>query len=270
MVKDLREQTGLPMMDCKKALTETGGDASAAVDLLRKRGAVAAENKAGRATAEGRVAVFMDREKGLAALAEILCETAPTSNNPMFAELVANLAKHAALAGEADAATIESEPFVDDTSKTVEEVLHEVVNRIRENMKIGRVARVSGRAGSYVHHDGRVAVLIAVEGDGGDDGLLADLCMHITAMKPAAIARNDVDSELVEREQAIVREQIIASGKPENLVDKIMIGKMNRWFSERVLEEQPFVKDDKQTVGKVLKAAGIKITAFTRLKVGEA
>ena len=113
-------------------------------------------------------------------------------------------------------------------------------------------------------------MLVGVDGDGGDDALLADICMHITAMQPSALSRDEMPADEVEREKRIIREQVLASGKPENLVDKIMTGKMNRWFSERVLTEQPFVKDDKKTVGQVLDSAGVKITKFARLKVGEA
>lgn len=268
MVKELREKTDLPMMDCKKALNETGGDMNAAIDLLRKKGAAAAEKKAGRETAEGRVAVHVDREKGVGAIAEVLCETAPTSNNPVFQEMVAKIARHAALSGTTDPEAILDEKFVDDPGMTIRDIMTEVINKIRENMKINRLVRAEGRLGHYVHHDGRVAVLLQVEGE-GEDAVLADLCMHITAMMPRALDRQSIPAEDVAREKEIVREQIIASGKPENLVEKISEGKMNRWFSERVLLEQPFVKDDKKSVGDVAKEAGFKLTGFTRLKVGQ-
>lgn len=270
MVKDLRERTGLPMMDCKQALTETQGDPDAAIELLRKRGAAAAEKKADRETAEGRLGSHVDREKNVAALVEVLCETAPTSNNPVFRELVANIARHAALTGDANPETIGGESFLDDPDRTVKDLINDVINRIRENMKVSRVVRTEGRAAAYIHHDGRVGVLIEVEGDGGDDALLSDVCMHIAAMRPMAASREEIPAEEVEKERAIVRQQVLDSGKPENLVDKIATGKMDRWFSERVLVEQPFVKDDKKTVGDVLKAAGVKVRRFTRIRVGEA
>lgn len=268
MVKELREKTDLPMMDCKKALSETGGDMDAAIELLRKKGAAAAEKKAGRETAEGRVAVYVDKEKGVGAIAEVLCETAPTSNNPVFQEMVGKIARHAALSGDANPETILDENFVDDPGMTVRDVMNEVINKIRENMKINRLVRAEGRLGHYVHHDGRVAVLLQVEGE-GNDAVLADICMHITAMMPRALDRESIPAAEIAKEKEIVREQIIASGKPENLVDKISQGKMNRWFSEQVLLEQPFVKEDKKTVGQVAKEAGIKLTGFTRLKVGQ-
>lgn len=268
MVKDLRERSGLPMMDCKNALQEAGGDAAKALELLRKRGAAAAEKKAGRATGEGRIGCYVDAAKGVAALAELRCETAPVGRNPEFIELANKVARHAALTGNADAATIGSEPFVDDPKHTVQDLLIDVLNRIRENMKIARVVRVKGRAAGYVHHDGKLGVLFVVEGTGGGDDLLNDICMHIAAMAPKAVAREGIPVELVEKEKEIAREQIRASGKPDNLIDKILTGKMNRWFSEHVLLEQPFVKDDKKTVGKVLAEAGLKAVRFVRIQVG--
>jgi len=270
MVMKLRENSGLPMMDCKRALTETDGDAEAAMELLRKSGAAAAEKKAGRETTDGRLVTYLDKEKQVAALVEIQCETAPTSNNPVFRELVEKVAKHVALTGDANLDTLENEAFVDDPNKTIKDLVHDTVNVIRENMKISRVIRVNGRIGSYVHHDGRVGVLLTVEGDGGDDALLTDVCMHVAAMQPAAIHREDVPADLVEKEKAFAKEQILAAGKPEHLIEKILTGKMNRWFSERVLVEQAFVKDDKMTVGDLVKSAGLKIISASRLKVGEA
>lgn len=269
MVKELRERSGLPMMDCKKALVEAEGDEEKALELLRKRGAAAAETKAGRTMAEGRIGCFVHREKKLAALVEMHCETAPVSNNPVFKELADKVARHAALTGHADPETIGSQKFVDHHSKTVQDLVHDVLNRIRENMRIARVVRATGRTAAYVHHNGRIGVMVTIEGDGGDDELLNDICMHVAAMAPQAVTREQMPADLVAKEEEIAREQIRASGKPDNLIDKILMGKMKRWYSERVLLEQPFVKDDKKTVGKILEAAGIKVTSFTRLQVGQ-
>ena len=254
MVKELRERSGLPMMDCKKALQETGGDGAKAMELLRKRGAAAAEKKAGRAMGEGRIGMYVDATKGVGALAELTCETAPVGKNPDFIALAGKVAKHAALAGNADAATIGTEQFVDEPKQTVQDLLIDVLNRIRENMKIARVIRLSGRTAGYVHHDGKLGVLLVVEGSGGNEALLNDVCMHIAAMAPKAVRREDLPAEAVEK----------------NMVDKILAGKMNRYFSEQVLIEQPFVKDDKKTVGKVLDEAGLKTVSFIRMQVGGA
>ncbi len=271
MVRKLRERSGLPMMDCKKALEETAGDEQQAMELLRKRGAAAAEKKAGRATAEGRVGMYVDPAKGVCALVEVLCETAPVANNPLFREAADRIAKHVALAGNADAATLADEKLADDPSMTVRDVLHDVLNRLRENMQIGRVyRRTGGGAAAYVHHTGKIGVAVVTEGPVTNADLLNDVCMHIAALQPDALSREQIPVEMVEKEKEITREQIIASGKPENMVDKILTGKLNRWFSERVLLEQPFVKDDKQTVGKVLESAKTKVTDFVRLQVGVA
>ncbi|UCD28407.1 MAG: elongation factor Ts [Planctomycetota bacterium] len=269
MVKSLRERSGLPMMDCKKALTESAGDEDKAIEILRKSGAAAAEKRAGREMAEGRIGGYVDKDRGLAAMVELQCETAPVSNNPDFIELANKIAKHTALTGTNDAETLMDEKFVDEQSVTIKDLLHEVLNRIRENMKVTRVICATGRVSIYVHHNGRVGVMLTVEGEDGDDELLNDVCMHIAAMQPEAVTREQLPDDMVEKEKEIVREQVLASGKPENLVDKIAMGKMNRWFSEHALIEQPFVKDDKKTVGKVLDAAGIKISGFTRWQVGE-
>ncbi|MHC4443525.1 MAG: translation elongation factor Ts [Planctomycetota bacterium] len=269
MVKSLRDRSGLPMMDCKKALSEADGDQDKAMELLRKRGAAAAEKRAGRAMAEGRIGGYLDREKNVAAMVEVLCETAPVSNNPDFIELAGKVARHAALAGDAIADTIGQEKFIDGDGVTIDDMLTEVLNRIRENMKITRVVRCTGRMSMYLHHNGRVGVILVVDGDGGSDELLNDICMHIAAMQPDAVTREQMPADAVEKEKEIVKEQIIASGKPENLVDKISIGKMNKWYGERVLVEQLFVKDDKKKVGKLLEEAGIKVTGFMRWQVGE-
>lgn len=266
MVRDLRERSGLPMMECKQALTETGGDMSAAMELLRKRGAAAAEKKVGRATGEGRIGRY--RDDGKAALAEVLCETAPVSNNPIFRDLADGIAAAAAASGKTDSAAVLAEKTP--AGGTAQDLLHDAVNKLRENMQVGRIVIAQGRTGVYVHHNGRVAVMIQVEGSGGDDQLLSEICMHIAFAQPQGISRADINAEEVQREEALAREQILQSGKPANLVDKILVGKMDRWYSERVLTEQPFVKDDKKTVGQVLQEAGIKVTRFWRLQVGEA
>lgn len=268
MVKSLRERSGLPMMDCKQALTEAKGDEEAALELLRKRGAMAAAKKADRTTSEGRIGGFVDLDKGVGALVEVLCETAPVANNPEFRAMAAKIAKHAALAGCTDAAKIVSEKFVDDPKVTVQELIHDTLNRLRENIKIGRIVREAGKVATYVHHTGKLGVLLVVDGNTDNTELLNDVCMHIAAMRPDAVRREEMTPEVVAKEEEIAREQIRASGKPENLVDKILKGKMDKYFAETVLTEQAFVKDDKKTVGQVLKSAGVNVVKFARVTVG--
>ncbi len=268
MVMKLRERSGLPMMDCKKALQEADGDEEKAMEILRKSGAKAAEKKAGRATSEGRIGCYRDAGNGRAALVEMLCETAPVANNPEFRQLADRIARHAALTGSGDPASIGSEPFIDDPKMTVADLVHDVLNRIRENMVIGRIVRLPAPAAVYVHHTGKLGVGVCTDKPCADTELLNDICMHVAAMQPEALDRAGIPAEKVARETELAREEIRASGKPENMIDRILTGKMNRWFSERVLLEQPFVKDDKTTVGQVLQKAGVTVTGFRRLQVG--
>jgi len=198
----------------------------------------------------------------------VLCETAPVANNPEFRAMAAKIAKHAAMTGCTDAAKIVSEKFVDDPKVTVQELIHDTLNRLRENIKIGQIVREAGKIATYVHHTGKLGVLLVVDGNTDNTELLNDVCMHIAAMRPDAVRREEMAPEVVAKEEEIAREQIRASGKPENLVDKILKGKMDKYFAETVLAEQAFVKDDKKTVGQVLKSAGVNVVKFARVTVG--
>lgn len=270
MVKDLRERSGLPMMDCKQALAECGGEMDKAVELLRKRGAAAAEKKAGRATSEGRIGSYVDKAKGVGAIVEMLCESAPVSNNPMFKELADKIAKQAALSGLTDAEALRTSKLVEGTG-TVADAIHDVVNVIRENMVIGRVARVqAGAPVVYVHFNGRVGVVVAAEGASADENVLRDVCMHIAFTNPQAVTRDQMPAEAVTKERAFQLEKTQAEGKPAAMLEKIVGGRMDKWFAEHTLVEQPFVKDDKKSVGEVLKSAGATLSQFVRLQVGVA
>lgn len=271
-VKALRERTGLPMMDCKAALTEANGDADKAVDILRKRGADAADKKAGRETGEGRIACFVDHDRKVGAIIEFRCETAPVANNPEFKALADLFARAAAqAAGPVSPDALMALPAPNEPSRTCRDLLHDLVNKIRENMKVVRVEKLEGRLASYVHFNGKIGVLLQVEGAGGDDELLADLCMHITAMKPSALSRDDVDAATIEKEKEIARAVAMQSGKPESIVEKIVMGKVNRWYSEHVLLEQEFANADKfkGTIAKLLARHGdVRIVAYRRFEVG--
>jgi elongation factor Ts len=271
MVKDLRERSGLPMMDCKQALAEVGGDMEKAVELLRKRGAAAAEKKAGRATSEGRIGSCVDRAKGVAAIVEMLCESAPVSNNPMFKELADKIARQAALTGVVDPEALRGSKLADDAGRTINDLIHDAVNVIRENMVLGRVARVEACLPAvYVHFNGKVGVVLAAAGENVDDAVLRDVCMHIAFTNPQAVTRDQMPTDVVAKEREFQAEKTKAEGKPAAIVDKIVSGRMDKWFAERTLVEQPFVKDDKKTVGEVLKAAGAQVKSFVRLQVGVA
>lgn len=266
-VRKLREKTGLPMMDCKKALTESDGDEGKAVDWLRAKGLKAAAKMVDRVASEGRIACFVDTAKQIAGICELRCETAPVANTDDFIALATLIAKQAATNAVNDANAIKDQKSVDHPSQTIQDVMNDVFNRIRENMQIARVASLKGHVGSYVHHNGQVGVLVEFNGECPAE-LRSDVCMHITAFDPPYLRRDDVPAAMVEKERNTARDEV--KGKPANVVDKIVDGKLGRWFGEIVLLEQPFAKDDKKTVDQVLKAAGstLTINRFVRFKVG--
>ncbi len=271
LVNELRQRTSRPMMECKNALVEAGGDIAKAEENLRKKGHVA---KADRTTAEGRIGVFIDPAKKVGAMIEVLCESAPVAKSELFVALANDLAKQVATQGEATPEQMLTQKFVGDPAKTVQERIADVVNVIREAMKPGRMVRMQGQVGSYVHHDGSVGVLLLVEGPEAPAQVLRDVCMHITATKPIAARREEVPAEVVEKEKEIARAQIANdpknAGKPANILDKIAEGKLKTFFAENVLIDQPFVKDPSKTVGQLLQSAGLTVVRFVRYKVGEA
>ncbi len=267
MVRALREKTGLPMMECKKALGETQGDAAKAIEVLRKKGMAQLSKRAGRATSEGRVAFHNDG--GRTAMVEVVCETAPVADTDDFGKLARWSAQVAARLSSPTADAILAQPQPENPAQTVGDYLHDVVNRIRENIRIARVAVGEGYIGQYLHHDGKKGVLVQFSGPCPDE-LKLDVCMHVAAMRPMCTRRDEVDPQLVEQERRIAAEQV--KDKPANIIDKIVTGKLNRWYSEVVLLDQPFVKDDKKSVGQVLKAAAPDLTVqrFDRFEIGEA
>jgi elongation factor Ts len=268
-VKTLRDRTNAPMMDCKSALAEAGGDMDRAVEILRKRSKDIQDKKGARETAEGRIAAFIDPAQQVGALVEMRCESPPVVKSEPFVQLANDIARQVALEHPSTVEALLAQPFVGDKNKTVNERIGEVVGLIRENMRPARIVRLTGQLGSYCHHDGSVGVMVQVEGPMADPQLLRDVCMHITAKNPVAARREDVAPALIEKEKEIARSQAAATGKPANIVEKIAEGKMKTWFADNVLVEQPFVKDDSKTVGDLLKAAGLKLVKFVRLRVGE-
>jgi elongation factor Ts len=271
LVNELRQRTSRPMMECKKALVETGGDMEQAEKRLRETGHVA---KGDRTTGEGRIAVAIDPAKQVGAMIEMLCESAPVAKSELFVTLAGDLAKQVAIEGEAAPDQLLDHKLIGDPSRTVRDRIADVVNVIREAMKVGRMVRLQGHLGSYVHHDGSIGVLLQVEGNSADHQLLRDVCMHIAATKPIAVRREDVPADVVEKEKEIARAQIANdpknAGKPANILDKIAEGKLKTFFAESVLVDQPFVKDATKTVGQLLQSAGLKVVRFVRYKVGEA
>jgi len=268
-VKTLRDRTNAPMMDCKAALTEAGGDMDKAIEILRKSGKAAANKREGREVAEGRIAAYIDPARKVGALVEVRCESAPVAKSELFVQLANDLAKQVTATKPASVDALLAQPLVGDPKHTVNDRIADVIGVIRENMKVARFAVLHGTLGSYCHHDGSVGVMVEAEGTAADPQVLRDVCMHITATNPVSTRREDVPSEVVAREKEIAKGQAEATGKPAQIAEKIAEGKLKTWFAENVLLEQPFVKDSTRTVGDLLKGAGLKPVKFVRYKVGE-
>jgi elongation factor Ts len=273
-VNELRKRMGSPMMECKAALTEAGGDMEKAIEILRKKGLAAAGRRVDRETAEGRVAAFIDETQTMGGLVEVRCESPPVVKNDTFVQLSNDIAKQVALKGADSIEALLTQPLVGNPAQTVQARINETIGLIRENMKPARFTRLTGGLlGSYTHHDGSVGVLLQVEGTRTDPQLLRDVCMHITAKNPLAALREDIPAAVVEKEKEIAKAQMDADpknkNKPANIQEKILEGKLRTWFAENVLAEQPFVKDDSKTVGELLRAQGLTLVKFVRYKVGE-
>ena len=270
-VKTLRDRTNLPMMKCKEALTQANGDMDKAIEILRKQFKDVAGDKAARETAEGRVAAYHDG--ATAVLLEMRCESAPVAKSDQFIQLCNDVAKHIAVNNPATVEELLAQPYLGDAKQTVTDRINEVIGQIRENMKPHRFTRLTGGAiGSYCHFDGSVGVMLQVEGK-ADPQMLRDVCMHITARPHRSVRREDVTAELLAKEKEIAVAQMAADpkmkDKPTNILEKIVEGKMNTWFADNVLLEQPFVKDDTKTIGALLKGAGATYKTHARYKVGE-
>jgi elongation factor Ts len=270
-VKALRERTNLPLMDCKAALTEVGGDMDKAVDLLRKKFANATAKFAAREAAEGRVAVYVDNAKKVGAILEVRCETAPVVKSDAFIAMANDIVKHIADKNPADVATLLTQEIA--AGKTVQDRISEVIGLIRENMKIERFKRLEGTFGEYVHHDGSVGVLLQIDGGAGDPALLRDISMHVAARSPMAALRESVPADIVAKETEIAKEQLANDpknkNKPANIMEKILEGKIKTWYAENVLIDQLFVKDDSKTIADLFKSMGVTLKGFTRYRIGE-
>ncbi|MEM7506020.1 MAG: translation elongation factor Ts [Pseudomonadota bacterium] len=272
LVKELRDKTGAGMMDAKKALTETDGDMEAAVDLLRVKGLAKADKKSGRTAAEGLVAVAVDGATGVAV--EVNAETDFVARNAEFQEMVGGIAQAALSVGDTEG--LNSAPM---GGKTVSEIITDKIATIGENMSLRRMAKVEADVvASYVHSSvvedmGKIGVLVGVSG--GDAAAAASIgkqvAMHVAATSPASLDVADLDPELVEREKQVLTDQARESGKPDNVIEKMIVGRMNKYYQEVCLLKQAFVINPDLTVEKAVEEAcpGAKITAFVRLAVGE-
>lgn len=267
-VQDFRKRTGLPLMDCKKALTEADGDADKAVELLRKRGEQLADKRADRETAFGRFGMHFGDSVG--AMVELKCESAPVASNEEFVQLASDLATQLATGpGAKDAEELLSQDSPSKPGTTLGEQKDELFNRIREVFNVGRLQRIDSRCGGY-EHPGAAVHGVMVEADGGADDQVRDIAMHIAAMNPAALSAEDIDPAEIEKEREIRRAAAIAEGKPENIADKVVEGQLKKFASEKALLEQPYVKAEaKESVGEFAEANGITVKGFTHWVLGE-
>jgi elongation factor Ts len=270
-VMALRDKTGLPMMECKKALTECGGDAAQAMEWLRKQGIKTQALRADRETSAGRLAIFIDPARGVGAMVELKCESAPVAGSPDFKALVEDMAKTLALGpGAASADELLAQKSQSAPDRTLGELKDDLFNRMREVFELSRICRIEAPCGGYVHHDGSKAALVEVAGKTGPESseIVKDIAMHVVALAPRALAKEDLDPTLVEKEREILSEAARKEGKPENIIAKMIEGRLRNFFSQCVLLEQPFVKDDKQTVGQLAKAAGLQVKRMEHWVLG--
>lgn len=280
MVKELRDKTGAGMMDCKKALNETNGDMEAAVDWLRKKGIAKADKKASRVAAEGLVAAATDGTKGV--VVEVNSETDFVARNELFQTAVGKIAQRGLdVSDSAELAAAELEG-----GKSVTEHLSELVGKIGENMTFRRMAKMEvseGVVSSYIHNAeapdmGKIGVLVGLESSGDTaklEELAKKIAMHVAATSPLANTVEDLDAEIVEKERSMLKAEALESGKPENIVDKMVEGRMQKFFKESVLATQIFVMDGERSIETVLQDEGkslgadIKLAGFVRMAVGE-
>ena len=272
-VQALREKTGCGMMDCKKALTETNGDFDKAMDFLREKGLATAEKKAGRIAAEGMVDILVDGNVG--AMVEVNSETDFVAKNEEFQELVKNIAKQVIATNPADVDALLASEFAG-SGATIKDMLTEKIAKIGENMNLRRFARFDGNVVGYIHMGGRIGVMVNVEcADFNDEAKEAarDVAMHIAAMNPAYLDEASVPAEDLEKEKhfilAQMKEDPKNANKPENILEKMLTGKINKFFEQNCVTKQAFVKDDSLSVEKFLAAKGVKLVDFVRFEKGE-
>ena len=265
MVKELRERTGAGMMECKKALVETGGDMDSAIEFLRKSGLAQADKKASRVAAEGKIALVVSDDASEAVMVEVNCETDFVSKDDGFMAFAEAVARNALAESPADVEAL-MQTKID--GATVEEARQALVSKIGENIQVRRFVRLSsdGSLGAYVH-GGRIGVLVDLSG--GDEQMARDLAMHVAAMNPEFVSADDVPADVMAREKDILIAQAEGSGKPPEIVEKMVEGRLRKHLAGITLLGQPFVKDSELSVEKLLQQSGARVNGFSRLAVGE-
>ncbi len=268
LVKNLREKTGAGMMDCKKVLTETDGDMEKAAELLRERGIAKAAKKSGRIAAEGLVATYVAPDKKVGSIVEVNAETDFVAKNDEFVNFVNSVAKIVAEKNPTDVEALLETKYAD-SDKTVKEVLTEKIATIGENMTIRRFERfeTTGLIESYIHGAGKIAVL--VDCPKGESTLAKDVCMQIAAARPEYVNRESVPQERVQKEMEILKAQAMNEGKPAEIAEKMVMGRIGKFYGEICLLDQEFVKDPSMKVGDLVKSQGAEISRFARFEKGE-
>ncbi len=267
-VKDLREKTGAGMMDCKKVLTETDGDMEKAIELLRERGIAKAAKKSGRVAAEGLVEAYVSDDKKLGAIVEVNSETDFVAKNEEFQEFVKDVAEIAATSAPKDVEDLLTKSYKS-SGKTVQEVLTDKIATIGENLSIRRFERYesNGLIGTYIHMGGKIAVMVDLAK--GSDDLAKDVCMQIAAAKPEYVKEAEVPQERLAKEMEILKAQAMNEGKPEAIAEKIVQGRIGKFYSEICLLDQEFVKNPDQKVGEMVKSNDGEVVKFARFERGE-
>ena len=279
LVKTLRDKTNCGFMDCKKALQETGGDVEAAVDYLRQKGIAVASKRAERATSEGTVWAYLDGGSGAGVLLEVNCESDFVAKTEAFQQFGEVLAAQIAANAPADVETLLAQAFNPQPKLTVQDFLNEIIGQLGENIRVNRLARFAdgGPLGAYIHHGGKIGVLLELARASNTPEIQAiarDLAMQVAATNPLAVSREEVDPEVLAREKGVYAAQAKESGKPDHIIEKMVTGRLEKFFKEVCLVEQPFVKNPDISVAQLLKEAGakaggdLKIKQFVRYQVG--
>ena len=270
LVKELREKTGAGMMDCKKVLTETDGDLEKASELLRERGIAKAAKKSGRVAAEGLVEAYISEDGKVGAAVEVNSETDFVAKNDEFKAFVADVAKQVAVKNPATVEELLAQESIAVAGKTVQEVLIDKIATIGENMSVRRFTRfetTDGMVEKYIHGEGKIAVLVNMKN--ADKELAKDVCMQIAAARPEYVDRNSVPADRVEKEMEILKAQAMNEGKPAEIAEKMVQGRIGKFYGEICLVEQPFVKNPDEKVSKLLEAKGASVVEFARFEKGE-
>lgn len=279
MVSELREKTGAGMMDCKKVLVETNGDLDRAIELLREKGLAAAAKKAGRVAAEGLVETYITEDGSKGAVVEVNCETDFVGKNEDFIELTKNIAKQAAVSSASDVDALLEEKYIADENITVKDAVTALIAKLGENMSVRRFERfeTSGVLSQYIHGGGRIAVMVELDSAKTEiaSAVAKELALQVAASNPLFLTRDVVPAEIIDKEKEIYTQQALNEGKPEKVVEKMVIGRINKYFKGVCLLEQEWIKDGDLSIAKLLEqkskeqGSDIKAVKFVRFEKGE-